>query len=58
MTSEYSQSQYLIKKFIIINYVSEYQLPHVINASYTTPTTRANRGPQLLTDRLERLSVF
>ena len=33
---------------IIINYVSEHQLPHVIDASHTTPITRTNRGPQLL----------
>ena len=48
MTSEYSQSQYAIKQFIIINYVSEHQLPHIIDASHTTLTTHANRGPQLL----------
>ena len=35
-------------QFFIINYVSEYQLSHVIDASHTTPTTRANRDPQLL----------
>ena len=34
-------------QFFIINYVSEHQLPHVIDASHTT-TTRANRDPQLL----------
>ena len=35
-------------QFLIINYVSEHQLSHIIDASHTTPTTRANRGPQLL----------
>ena len=29
-------------------YVSEHQLPHVIDASHTTPITRDNRGPKLL----------
>ena len=32
----------------IINYVSEYQLSRVIDASNTTPTTHANLGPILL----------
>ena len=31
-----------------INYVSEHQLSHVIDASHTTPITHANRDPQLL----------
>jgi len=34
--------------FFIINYVSEHHLPHVIDASHTTPITRANRDPKLL----------
>jgi len=29
-------------------YVSEHQLPHVIDTSHTMPTTHANRGPMLL----------
>ena len=45
-SSDYGQPQYIIT--VIINYVSEHQLPPVIDASHTTPTTRANRGPQLL----------
>jgi len=36
-----------IIQFFIINYVSEHQLPHIIDASHATPITRANRGPQL-----------
>ena len=32
----------------VINYVSEYQLPHAVDASHTTPTTRVNQGPKLL----------
>ena len=36
------------EQFIIIYYVSEYQLPHVIDASHTTPITCVNRGPMLL----------
>jgi len=32
----------------VINYVSEYQLSPAVDASHTTPTTRANRGPMLL----------
>ena len=32
----------------IINYVSEHQLSHVVDASHTMPTMRANRGPKLL----------
>ena len=43
-----SQSQYAIKQFIIINYVSEYQLPPVIGASHTTFITRVNWNPKLL----------
>ena len=32
----------------VINYVSEHQLPPVIDASHTTPTTHVNQGPKLL----------
>ena len=32
----------------IINYVSKYQLQHLIDAFHTTPTTYVNRGPKLL----------
>ena len=35
-------------QLFIINYVSEHQLSHVIDASHIMPITRANRGPQLL----------
>ena len=35
-------------QYIIIYYVSECQLPPVIDTSHTTPITRANRGPKLL----------
>ena len=31
-----------------IQFISEHQLPHVIDASHTTPTTRANQVPKLL----------
>jgi len=33
---------------MIINYVSKYQLPPVIDASHTTPITHVNRNPMLL----------
>ena len=33
---------------VVINYVSEHQLPHVEDASHTTPTTHVNWGPILL----------
>ena len=36
------------KQFIITNYVSEHQLPHIIDASHTTPATHVNRDPKLL----------
>jgi len=32
----------------VINYVSEYQLSHVVDASHATPTMCANRDPKLL----------
>ena len=35
-------------QYIIIYYVSEHQLPPVIDASHTTPITRVNRNPKLL----------
>ena len=35
-------------QFFIINYVSEHQLPHVIDASHTTPITHVNQSPKLL----------
>ena len=43
VSSEHNQSQY-----IIIYYVREHQLPHAVDPSHTTPTTRVNRGPMLL----------
>ena len=45
-------------QFINIYYVSEHQLSHVIDASHTTPTTHANRGPQLLKLVEETLSML
>ena len=33
---------------VVIHYVSEHQLPHVVNASHTTLTTHINQGPMLL----------
>jgi len=36
-------------QYIIIYYVSEHQLPPVIDASHTTPTTCVNQSPKLLT---------
>ena len=35
-------------RFFIINYVSEHQLSHVIDASHTTPITHVNQDPKLL----------
>jgi len=35
-------------RFIIINYVSEHQLFHIVNTSHTMPTTHVNRGLMLL----------
>ena len=35
-------------QYIIIYYVSEHQLPPVIDAFHTTPTTHVNRGSKLL----------
>ena len=43
-----SQSQYTINSLSFINYFSEHQLPHVIDASHATPTTHVNRGSELL----------
>ena len=42
----------------VIYYVSEHQLPPVIDASHTTPTTRVNQGPKLLKFVKETLSVL
>ena len=47
--SQYNKSitvQYT--QFVIINYVSEHQLSHVIGASHITPTTRVNQDSKLL----------
>jgi len=30
------------RQFIIIYYVSEHQLPHILDASHSTPITRVN----------------
>ena len=35
------------EQFIIINYVSEHQLSHVVDVSHTTATTHVNRDPKL-----------
>jgi len=35
-------------QYTIIYYVSEHQLPPVIDTSHTTPITRVNRDPKLL----------
>ena len=35
-------------QLIVINYVSEQQLPHAIDTSHTTPSTHVNRGSKLL----------
>ena len=35
-------------RFIIINYVSEHQLFHIVNTSHTMPTTHVNRDLMLL----------
>jgi len=34
--------------YSVINYVSEHQLPHIVDASHTTPTTHVDWGPILL----------
>ena len=61
-TSEHSQSLYAFKQFIIINYVSEHQLLHAVDAFHTTPTTHVNRNPMLLKlierDVIHTLSEF
>ena len=44
----YNQVMVHYSQFIIIYYVSEYQLPYVINVTHTTPTTHVNRDPMLL----------
>ena len=41
-SSVYNQVMVYYRQVIIIYYVSEHQLPHVIDASHTTPTTRVN----------------
>jgi len=50
-------------RFIIINYVNEHQLPHIVNASHITPTIYVNHTCQsgfyiIEIDWLETLSVF
>ena len=45
---EHSQFIVHYEQFIIINYISEHQLSHAIDASHTTPTSRVNRGSMLL----------
>jgi len=37
-----------VKFSFVINYVSEHQLPHAVDASHTTLTTHINRGSKLL----------
>ena len=48
MSGEHSQFTVHYEQFIIINYVSKDQLPHTVDAHYTTPTTHVNWGPILL----------
>jgi len=43
---------------LVIYYVSEHQLPPVIDASHTTSTTRVNQGPKLLKLVEETLSIL
>ena len=43
VSGEYNQYQY-----IIIYYVNEHQLPHVIDAFHTMPTTHVNQDSKLL----------
>jgi len=40
--------QSVVIMFAFINYVSEHQLPHVMDASHTTSTTHVNLDPMLL----------
>ena len=48
----HSQVIYLVticyNQFINIYYVSEHQLPPVIDASHTTATIRVNKGPKFI----------
>ena len=37
-----------VRFWFFINYFSEHQLPHAVDASHTTPTIRVNQGPKLL----------
>ena len=46
--SEYNQVMVHYIQFIIIYYVTEHQLSHIIDAFHTMPTTRVNQGPKLL----------
>ena len=48
VSGEHSQFTIHYGQFTIIIYVNEHQLPHVVNASHTMPTTRVNQGPMLL----------
>ena len=45
---EFNQIMVHYRQFIINYYVSEYQLPHVIDASHTKSTAHVNQDPKLL----------
>ena len=45
-------------KSIVINYVSKYQLPHVVNAFHTMPIIHVNCSLMLLKLTMETLFVF
>ena len=48
ITVEHSQFTVHYEISIFINYVSEHQLPYVVNVSHTMPISRVNRGLMLL----------
>ena len=54
VSGKHNQLQYIkslavqYTQFMIISYVSEHQLSHIIDASHITPTIRANRDCMLL----------
>jgi len=45
-----------VRYSFVIDYVNEHQLPHTVDTSHTTPTTRVNRGPML--SKLIKRDIF
>jgi len=58
ITGEHSQFtvHYEISSFI--NYVSEHQLSHIVNASHTMPSTHVNRSYVIETDQWRNCPCF